>query len=64
MDLPAYRQSAEAFVCELTGVFYRHYAGLESLQIEIVDAAPSGSHPESAAILGRAAAGVAIGATA
>jgi single-stranded-DNA-specific exonuclease len=42
----------------------RRYAGLESLQIEIVDAAPSGSHPEAAAILARAGGGVAIGATA
>ena len=29
MDLDAYRTSAEAFVSELTGTFYRHYAGLE-----------------------------------
>jgi single-stranded-DNA-specific exonuclease len=30
----------------------RHFGGLESLQLEIRDAAPSGSHPEAAAILG------------
>jgi single-stranded-DNA-specific exonuclease len=41
----------------------RRFAGLETLQLEIMDAAPSGSHPESAAILA-AAATVAMGATA
>jgi single-stranded-DNA-specific exonuclease len=30
----------------------RRFGGLESLQLEIRDAAPSGSHPEAAAILG------------
>jgi hypothetical protein len=30
----------------------RQFGGLESLQLEIRDAAPSGSHPEAAAILG------------
>jgi hypothetical protein len=29
MDLEAYRQSAEAFVSDLTGTYYRHYAGLD-----------------------------------
>jgi hypothetical protein len=29
MDLDAYRRSAEAFVSELDGEFYRHYAGLQ-----------------------------------
>jgi hypothetical protein len=29
VDLAAYRSSAEAFVSELTGTFYRHYAGLD-----------------------------------
>lgn len=29
MDLDAYRSSAETFVSELTGAFYRHYAGLD-----------------------------------
>src|SRR5438309_633504 len=28
MDLGSYRQSAEAFVSELTAEYYRHYAGL------------------------------------
>jgi single-stranded-DNA-specific exonuclease len=32
----------------------RRFGGLESLQLEIRDAAPSGSHPEAAAILGSA----------
>lgn len=40
----------------------RRFGGLESLQIEIRDVAPSGSHPEAAAILG--ALQVAVGATA
>jgi single-stranded-DNA-specific exonuclease len=40
----------------------RRFGGLESLQVEIRDVAPSGSHPEAAAIL--AAAPVAVGATA
>jgi single-stranded-DNA-specific exonuclease len=40
----------------------RRFGGLESLQLEIRDAAPSGSHPEAATILGlTAAAGVAPG---
>ena len=30
MDLDAYRRSAEAFAAELTGEYYRHYAGLET----------------------------------
>jgi hypothetical protein len=30
----------------------RTFGGFESLQLEIRDAAPSGSHPEAAAILG------------
>ena len=35
MDLDAYRRSAESFVCELTGEYYRHYAGLKtSYEIE------------------------------
>ncbi len=29
MDLGAYRSSAEAFLAELTGEYYRHYAGLQ-----------------------------------
>ena len=29
MDLDAYRSSAEAFLSELTGEYYRHYAGLK-----------------------------------
>jgi hypothetical protein len=29
MDLDAYRSSAEAFLAELTGEYYRHYAGLQ-----------------------------------
>jgi hypothetical protein len=29
MDLDAYRSSAETFVSELTGAFYRHYAGFD-----------------------------------
>ena len=29
MDLDAYRRSAETFVIELTGEYYRHYAGLK-----------------------------------
>jgi hypothetical protein len=29
VDLDAYRSSAESFVSELTGAFYRHYAGLD-----------------------------------
>jgi hypothetical protein len=29
MDLDAYRQSAESFMSELTGEYYRHYAGLQ-----------------------------------
>jgi single-stranded-DNA-specific exonuclease len=40
----------------------RRFGGLESLQVEIRDVAPSGSHPKAAAIL--AARQVAIGATA
>jgi single-stranded-DNA-specific exonuclease len=40
----------------------RRFGGLESLQVEIRDVAPSGSHPEAAAIL--AALQVAVGATA
>ena len=40
----------------------RRFGGLESLQIEIRDVAPSGSHPEAAAILG--ALDVAVGAIA
>jgi single-stranded-DNA-specific exonuclease len=40
----------------------RRFGGLESLQVEIRDVAPSGSHPEAAAIL--ATTQVAIGATA
>jgi len=32
----------------------RRFGGFESLQVEIRDAAPSGSLPEAAAILGRA----------
>ena len=40
----------------------RRFGGLESLQVEIRDVAPSGSHPEAAAIL--AALPVALGATA
>ena len=40
----------------------RRFGGLESLQIDIRDVAPSGSHPEAAAIL--AALQVAVGATA
>jgi hypothetical protein len=42
MDLAAYRASAEAFVGELTGEYYRHYAGLsESYGIErVYDAHP------------------------
>ncbi len=35
MDLEAYRDSAESFLSELTGTFYRHYAGLdERFEIE------------------------------
>jgi hypothetical protein len=35
VDLKAYRRSAEEFVSELTGEFYRHYAGLkEGYEIE------------------------------
>jgi hypothetical protein len=35
VDLEAYRRSAEEFVSELTGEFYRHYAGLkEGYEIE------------------------------
>jgi hypothetical protein len=35
MDLNAYRESAEAFLTELTGEYYRHYAGLqEGYEIE------------------------------
>jgi hypothetical protein len=30
MDLDAYRRSAETFISELTGAYYRHYAGLEA----------------------------------
>jgi hypothetical protein len=30
MDLDAYRHSAETFISELTGAYYRHYAGLEA----------------------------------
>jgi hypothetical protein len=30
MDLDAYRGSAESFISELTGAYYRHYAGLEA----------------------------------
>jgi hypothetical protein len=30
MDLDAYRRSAESFLSELTGEFYRHYAGLKA----------------------------------
>jgi hypothetical protein len=30
MNLDAYRRSAETFVSELTGAYYRHYAGLEA----------------------------------
>jgi hypothetical protein len=30
----------------------RTFGGFESLQLEIRDAAPSGSHPEAAAVLG------------
>ncbi len=42
MDLDAYRTSAEAFLGELTGEYYRHYAGLsDSYEIEpIYDAHP------------------------
>jgi single-stranded-DNA-specific exonuclease len=40
----------------------RRFGGLESLQVEIRDVAPSGSHPEAAAIL--SALQVAVGATA
>lgn len=29
MDLEAYRRSAETFLSELTGTYYRHYSGLE-----------------------------------
>lgn len=29
MDLEAYRSSAESFLSELTGAYYRHYSGLE-----------------------------------
>jgi hypothetical protein len=40
MDLDAYRVSAESFMSELTGAFYRHYAGLdEDFAIEPVYAA-------------------------
>jgi single-stranded-DNA-specific exonuclease len=42
----------------------RRFGGLESLQIEILDAAPSGSHPESAAILAQSGGAIAVGATA
>ncbi len=35
MEIEAYRRSAEAFVCELTTEYYRHYAGLKpSYEIE------------------------------
>jgi hypothetical protein len=42
MNLAAYRTSAEAFLGELTGEYYRHYAGLsESYGIEqVYDAHP------------------------
>jgi single-stranded-DNA-specific exonuclease len=40
----------------------RRFGGLESLQVEIRDVAPSGSHPEAAAIM--AAVQIAVGATA
>jgi single-stranded-DNA-specific exonuclease len=42
----------------------RRFGGLETLQIEIVDVAPSGVHEEAAAILDRAARAVAVGAPA
>ena len=42
----------------------RRFAGLESLQIEVLDAAPSAAHPEAAAILAETRTSVAIGATA
>jgi single-stranded-DNA-specific exonuclease len=42
----------------------RRFGGVESLQLEIRDAAPSGHHAEAAAILGRAPVAVGPGATA
>ncbi len=37
MDLEAYRRGAEAFICELTGEYYRHYAGIkEDYEIEAI----------------------------
>ncbi len=38
----------------------RKFGGFESLQLEIRDAAPSGSHPEAAAILAETAPGVGV----
>jgi hypothetical protein len=42
-------------------VMSRTFGGFESLQLEIRDAAPSGSHPEAAAVLSGPAAAIAIG---
>jgi hypothetical protein len=43
VDLEAYRRSAEEFVSELTGEFYRHYAGLkEDYEIEPIYARHAG----------------------
>jgi hypothetical protein len=43
MDLDAYRHDAETFLCELTGEYYRHYAGLqESYEIEAIYARHAG----------------------
>ncbi len=41
----------------------RRFGGFESLQLDIRDAAPSGSHPESAAVLAQTADGSLVGAT-
>jgi len=41
----------------------RAFGGFESLQLEIKDAAPSGSHPEAAALLAGPAVAVALAAS-
>jgi hypothetical protein len=43
VELEDYRRSAELFVSELTGEFYRHYAGLkDSFEIEPIYARHAG----------------------
>ena len=39
----------------------RVFGGLETLQLEVRDVAPSGSHPRARAILDRVTAGVPVG---